>query len=183
MNNLPNLTVTARIKRTLFSTLLTVALLAIATSAFSQTIKGTYAIMNVGNGMLLRIQDANKKDGTPLVAYSPVNWKCVTWDFNKNEGNTYQLRNLFTNKTFQPQNTNPVSGTALHQQPIALNQNNQLYEFILVEKDVYMIKLKNTDLYLSPAELKGNVNSAIVLTEKKGNKEQLWTIYEQHPTM
>ena len=183
MNNLPILTATASIKRTIFSSFLTILLLVIASSGFCQTIKGTYAIKNVQNGMLLRIQDANKKDGTALVAYSPVNWKCVTWDFNKIEGNTYQLRNLFTNKTFQPENINPANGTAMHQQPIKLNQNNQLYEFILVEKDVYLIKLKNTDLYLSPADPKGTINSAIVLSKKKGNKEQLWTIYEQHPTM
>lgn len=183
MNNLPVLTANVSIKRTICSSFLTILLLVIASSGFCQTIKGTYAIKNVQNGMLLRMQDANKKDGTALVAYSPVNWKCVTWDFNKIEGNTYQLRNLFTNKTFQPENTKPVNGTPLHQQPITLNRNNQLYEFILIDKDVYMIKLKNTDLYLSPADPKGTENSAIILSEKRGGKQQLWTIYEQHPTM
>ena len=183
MNNLPNLTVAASIKSAKLSSLLIILLLVIGNSGICQTIKGTYAIKNVQNGMLLRMQDANKKDGTALVAYSPVNWKCVTWDFTKIEGNSYQLRNLFTNKTFQPENMKPVNGTVLHQQPISLNQNNQLYEFILIEKDIYLIKLKNTELYLSPADPKGTVNSAIVVNEKKKGKEQWWTIYEQHPTM
>lgn len=183
MNKLLILTGPDCIKRTLYGLVLTAAFWVLSTHAFSQTIKGTYAIKNVQNGMLLRIQDANKKDGTPLVAYSPVNWKCVTWDFSNIEENTYQLRNLFTNKTFQPENMNPANGTAMHQQPIKLNQNNQLYEFIPVEKDVYLIKLKNTDLYLSPADPKGTINSAIILSKKKGSKEQHWTIYEQHPSM
>lgn len=43
-----------------------------------QTIQGTYAIKNVKTGMLLRVKDANGKNGTPLVAYNPENWKCKT---------------------------------------------------------------------------------------------------------
>ena len=65
-----------------------------------QNIKGTFAIKNVSTGMLLRVMDANKKNETPIVAYSPTNWKCMTWDFTKVEGNTYNVKNLFTNKTF-----------------------------------------------------------------------------------
>ena len=42
---------------------------AICSTSFAQVIKGTYAIKNVQTGMLLRIKDADKKDGTPLVAY------------------------------------------------------------------------------------------------------------------
>ncbi|HTF31145.1 MAG TPA: hypothetical protein VK625_19955 [Flavitalea sp.] len=40
----------------------------------AQTIHGTHAIKNVTTGMVLRIKDANTKNGTPLVSYSPVNW-------------------------------------------------------------------------------------------------------------
>ena len=64
-------------------------------SGFTQIIKGTYAIKNVQTGMLLRIKDANKKNGTLLVAYTPTDWKCMTWDFKHIEGQTYQLENLF----------------------------------------------------------------------------------------
>lgn len=63
-------------------------------------IKGTYAIKNVQTGMVLRIKDANSKDGTPIVAYDPVNWKCVTWDFKHVDGNTYQLKNLSVEKLY-----------------------------------------------------------------------------------
>src|SRR5665811_2339445 len=76
-----------------------------------QTIVGTYAIKNVETGKLLRIKDANSSDGTPLVAYSPVNWKCMTWDFQQIDGRTYTLRNLFTNKTFQPAEEAVKDGT------------------------------------------------------------------------
>lgn len=150
-------------------------------SCSSQVIKGTYAIKNAETGMVLRIKDASNKNGTPLVSYTPVNWKCVTWDFQHIEGETYQLKNLFTGKTFQPINKKITSGTAMEQQPIEANLTEQEYEFIPVEKNSYLIKLKNSDLYLMPSDHKGSVNSAIILAEKTGTKLQQWTIYEQHP--
>jgi hypothetical protein len=70
--------------------------------AFSQVIKGNYAIKNVQTGMLLRVKDAASTNGTPLVMYYPENWKCMTWSFKNIGANTYQLQNLLTNKTFQP---------------------------------------------------------------------------------
>ncbi len=149
----------------------------------AQNIKGTYAIKNVSTGMLLRVMDANKKNETPIVAYSPTNWKCMTWDFNQVEGNTYLLRNLFTNKTFQPQKGEVTEGTALEQQPISNSENTQQWEFISAANNTYMIKLKGSDLYITPSDKNGTVNSKIILAKKKDDKTQYWTIYEQHPTM
>ena len=168
-------------KKTIFFGL---TLLCITSStSFSQVIKGTYAIKNVETGMLLRMKDANKKDGTPLVAYSPVSWKCMTWDFKHVEGQTYQLQNLFTSKTFQPKNATPSDGVSLEQQPLLEKQQNQEYEFIPVDKNNYLIKLKNTALYVTPSDSKGTTNSEIILAKKSGTKLQQWTIYEQHPEM
>lgn len=149
-------------------------------TGYSQVIKGTYAIKNVQTGLLLRIKDAGKADGTPLVAYTPVNWKCVTWNFNHKDGQTYQLRNLFTGKTIQPINEAPSAGDALEQQPIS-NTISQQYEFIPVEKNVYLIKLKNTELYVTPFDDKGIVNDPLILSKKMSGKLQQWIIYEQHP--
>ena len=145
----------------------------------AQTIKGNFAIKNVLTGMLLRIKDASGKNGTPLVAYEPQNWKCMTWNFIAVEGNTYQLKNLFTGKTFQPKSTEQI----LEEQPLTLGSNNQQYEFEPAGKDIYFIKLKGTDLYLTPEDKKGTTNSAIILTKKTKTKDQQWTIYEQAPTM
>jgi hypothetical protein len=157
-----------------------VACLFVTTVSFGQIIKGTYAIKNMQTGLLLRVKDANIANGTPLVAYHPVNWKCMTWNFNHIEGQTYQLRNLFTDKTFQPQTT-AVEGVVLEEQPIIAKKATQLYEFIPVGQNVYKIKLKGTDLYLTPSDAKGADNSAIVLVGQKEGKVQQWTIYEQNP--
>ncbi|WP_293309540.1 RICIN domain-containing protein [Pedobacter sp. UBA5917] len=148
-------------------------------AVFAQTIKGNYAIKNVLTGMLLRVKDASAKNGTPLVAYDPQNWKCMTWNFIPVEGNTYQLKNLFTGKTFQPKE----SDIALEEQPLNPGNASQQYEFEPAGKDIYLIRLKGTELYVTPEDKKGATNSAIILAKKTKTKEQQWTIYEQSPTM
>lgn len=162
--------------------LLLAAFVSSAAFVFAQDIKGNYAIKNVQTGMLLRIKDANSKNGTPIVAYYPENWKCMTWNFKKTEANTYQLQNLFSSKTLQPIGA-AGANVAFEEQPLIAGDAKQQYEFIAVKKDIYMIKLKGTDLYITPADGKGAVNSAIILTAKKGTPDQLWNIYEQAPTM
>lgn len=160
---------------------LSTAILFMAVDGFSQVIQGTYAIKNVETGMLLRIKDANKKDGTPLVSYAPTNWKCMTWDFKHVEGKSYQLRNLFTNKTFQPQKTTVSDGVALEQQSMSTSEINQQWEFIPVSAKTFLIKLKDSDLYITPSDKEGSVNSQIILTKKMASKLQYWAIYEQDP--
>ena len=164
-----------------FSVLL--LLLLLPAGLFAQVIQGTYAIKNEQTGMLLRIKDANSKNGTPLVAYSPVNWKCMTWDFKQVEGNTYQLKNLFTNKTFQPKDGTAADGVVLEQQPLVNAQSNQQYEFIPVQKNIYLIKAKGAELYVTPVDRNGTSGTGITLAKKDGSKLQQWTIYEQKPKM
>ncbi len=158
-------------------------LLLLSLVSTAQVIQGTYAIKNVQTGMLLRIKDANGKNGTPLVAYNPVNWKCMTWDFKHVDGQTYQLRNLFTNKTFQPKEGIPAAGVLLEQQPLIALQANQEYDFIPVEKNIYLIRAKGTDLYITPVDKDGTTDTGITLAKKDDSKLQQWTIYEQKPTM
>lgn len=163
--------------------IISLILLLFCAISFAQVIKGTYAIKNVETGIVLRIKDANTADGTPLVAYSPVNWKCVTWDFKHIEGDTYELKNLFSGKTFQSKATKPVTGTTLAERPLQAGIALQQYIFVPVEDHAYMIKLKWTDLYVTPSDHKGNENADILLTHRKEGKFQHWVLVEQHPTM
>lgn len=149
----------------------------------AQEIKGSYAIKNAETGLVLRIKDAQKANGTPLVAYNHVNWKCVTWDFQKVGEQTYQLENLFTGKTFQFEGETLKPDISLEQQPL-VKSAAQNYEFILSGTDTYFIKLSGTELYVTPGEPIGKVNSPIILAEKmKEGNLQKWSIHEQHPTM
>lgn len=159
-----------------------IVVLTFFSKAFSQDIKGNYAIKNMKTGMLLRVKDAASKNGTPLVAYNPQNWKCMTWDFKSTGANTYQLENLLTHKTFQPQ-TAAANDVSLEEQPLITGNSNQEYEFIPVKKDIYQIKLKGTDLYITPSDPDGQINSSIILAKKRNTPEQQWSIYQQSPTM
>lgn len=159
------------------------AIIFLSAKSMGQNIKGTYAIKNVSTGMLLRVMDANKKNETPIVAYSPTNWKCMTWDFIRLKENTYLLRNLFTNKTFQPQKGEVIEGMGLEQQPVHNNKTNQQWEFIAASDNTYMIRLKGSNLYVTPSDKSGTINSKIILAKKRADKTQHWTIYEQHPAM
>ncbi|WP_158795314.1 RICIN domain-containing protein [Pedobacter sp. L105] len=150
--------------------------------ASAQEINGTYAVKNVKTGMYLRVKDANNKNGTPLVLYHPENWKCMTWDFKHIEGNTYQLQNLLTNKTFQAKSA-PGSGISLEEQPYKTGDAIQQYQFETVSKDIFMIRLKGTDLYITPSDKEGSTNSQIILAKKTNDKLQYWSIYQQSPTM
>lgn len=170
-------------KQSLYSILLGIALIGCLTQSYGQNIQGTYAIKNVETGLLLRIKDANNKDATPLVAYPATNWKCMTWDFQQVEGETYRLRNLFTSKTFQSVGKVQKEGVALEQIPLLKGDKSQEWEFIPVSKDIYLIKLKDSNLYITPSDELGSVNSPIILSGKKEGKLQNWTIYKQDPKM
>lgn len=165
------------------TSLIICCLLLLSLIGTAQLIEGTFAIKNMETGMLLRVKDANGANGTPLVAYDPVNWKCVTWDFKHVAGETYQLRNLFTNKTFQPKKGVAAEGVLLEQQPLVIAQANQQYDFITVSKNVYLVKATGTELYLTPVDKSGAANTGIMLAARNGGKLQQWTIYLQKPTM
>lgn len=60
----------------------------------------TYQIRNVKHGDLLRPKDANSATGTPIVLYSAQPWKCMTWRLQPAGDSGFQVRNLFTAKTF-----------------------------------------------------------------------------------
>lgn len=142
-------------------------------------IAGTFAIRNVKSGLQLRVKDAAGANGTPLVMYNPIEWKCMTWDFRAAGGSSYQLENVLTKKTVQQKNTGENS--TLEEQPLTEKSAAQLYEFLPADKDRYRIKLKSADLYLT--DVQGEVNAPVVLAKKADSPAQLWTLHEQHPTL
>ena len=157
------------------------AILLILSSVVTAQIEGTYVIKNVETGKALRPKSAGKADGVPVILFTPTNWKCMTWDFQSQGGNAYQLKNLFTSKTFQTADV-ATTGDAIVQQAFVKGKKIQIWEFEPVSEGVYKIKKQGTNLYLTPADKTGAVNSAVVLKEDMSSPLQHWTIYEQHPT-
>src|ERR1700754_1051726 len=124
------------------------------------TINGDYALKNVHTGKYVRIKDANGANGTPIVAYSPENWKCMTWEFRSSADGGHVLVNLFSGKTLQPLHGEVRAGVAMEEQPLDRNKNQQ-YELVPASAGQYLVRLKGTSLYLTPADPGGATNSAI----------------------
>lgn len=142
-----------------------------------QNYANTYAIQNIGTGKDIRVQDAGNDDGTKIILYSHHNWECITWQLIQLEGDTYLLKNLYTQKTFQPSSV-PESGVALWQQTLG-GSPLQYWEFIKQSDETYLIRLKDTELYLTVTSDEND--SAIVLMPKQDSDKQLWRLVRQNP--
>lgn len=147
--------------------------------ATAQEIKGRYAIQNIQTGKNLRPYEAGSADGNRIVLYNHVEWKCMTWDFILVKDSTYQLKNRFTGKTFQPSDK-PADGVNLIQKPIS-KDTLQYWTFEKYADNAYYIRLKGTDLYVTLSSK--DTNSDIVLKPKKDKRMQGWKLLAQDPSM
>jgi len=148
--------------------------------ATSQIISGTYAIQNTTTGKNLRPFDAGNQNGNRIVSYNHVEWKCMTWDFKHIDDSTYQLKNLFTSKTFQGKDSPAKQGTKLEQQPLSTSTAQQ-WTFVKIANNMYNIRLKGTDLYITASS--SGTNSDIILQGKQKNALQSWKLVAQNPDM
>ena len=152
----------------------------ISVFAIAQPINGTYAIQNTVTGKNLRPFDAGNQNGNRIVLYNHVQWKCMTWNFISTSDNTYQLKNLFTSKTFQPKENPAKVGTTLEQTPLSTSASQQ-WEFIKTPNKSFYIRLKGSELYITASS--SETNSNIVLQAKQDKALQLWRLVEQNPSM
>ncbi|MDR1467729.1 MAG: RICIN domain-containing protein, partial [Spirochaetaceae bacterium] len=107
----------------------------------------TYAIQNVQTGKDIRVNNADIKDGVKTVLFSHYNWGCMTWQFIQLEEDTYLLKNMYTLKSFEPVSS-PGPGVELWQQPLG-GTRRQYWEFIKQPDETYLIRLKDTELYVT----------------------------------
>ena len=156
-------------------------IIANALAAKAQEIKGTFAIQNMATQKNLRPYEAQKAEGNRIVLYDHREWKCMTWDFKHKSDNVYQLKNLYTSKTFQA-DAQPKSGERLIQKTLVNDDLQQEWEFVKEGENQYSIRLKNTNLYITVADSTGADNSAIVLQEKQNSNLQRWKLVAQTPS-
>jgi len=137
----------------------------------------TYAIQNVKTGKAIRVHNAGIDDKTKIILYPLHNWECMTWQMIQLEGETYLLKNQYTQKTFQP-SSSPESGVDLWQQTLG-GDSLQYWEFLRQSDDLYLIRSKGTELYITAAS--GGNFSSIILIPLQNSTEQQWKLIEQHP--
>lgn len=137
----------------------------------------TYAIQNVATNKCLRPYNAGNDDGTKIIQYSLNDWECLTWQLIGLEDNMYLLKNLYTQKTFQPSSA-PATGVTLWQQTLG-GSRLQYWELIEQPNETYLIRLKDTELYLTTTSDEND--SDIVLMPKQNSDSQLWRLVRQNP--
>jgi hypothetical protein len=137
----------------------------------------TYAIQNLQTGKDIRVHNAGIDDGRQIILYSHHNWECMTWQFIQLEGDLYLLKNLYTHKTFQPSAT-PEAGITLYQQPLG-GSSLQYWEFLKQDDGTYLIRLKDTGLYITAPNDENNAPA--ILMPLQDSPAQRWKLIEQHP--
>jgi hypothetical protein len=137
----------------------------------------TYAIQNVGVGKDIRVLNVGVKDGTKVILYTHNEWECLTWQFIQLEDSTFLLKNLATQKTFEPSSA-PTEGVDLQQKSLG-GSKMQYWEFIKQPDETYLIRLKDTELYLTATSDENN--SPIVLMPKQHSDKQQWRLLKQNP--
>ena len=142
----------------------------------NEVITGSFAIRNIETGKNIRPYNANTSDENKIILYPHNEWKCLTWQFNHIGGTTYYLQNLYTQKTFEPMST-VETGVALWQKP--LNNYSPQWEFLDQQNSIYVIRLKNTELYITISSNKND--SSIILMPFQNSKSQQWELVEQYP--
>lgn len=139
--------------------------------------ENTYAIQNIGTDKCLRPYNAGNDDGTKIIQYSHNNWECLTWQLIGLGDDTYLLKNLYTQKSFQPSAV-PAAGVTLWQQTMG---GTPLRHWELVEQpnETYLIRLKDTELYITATSNENN--SDVVLMSRQGSDMQRWRLVRQTP--
>ncbi len=139
--------------------------------------KETYAIQNIGTNKCIRPQNANFHNDIDVILYDLNNWECLTWQFIDMGENTFLLKNLYTEKTFQPK-SGSVEGSSMWQKPVGGSQD-QYWEFLVQSDGIYLIRLKGTMLYLTASSKEQNAK--ILLKPLDGSDRQLWKLVKQSP--
>lgn len=137
----------------------------------------TFAIQNVETGMDIRPYNAGFKDEVKIIQYSHQEWECMTWQLIELENGSYLVKNLYSQKTFQP-SSEPESGVTLWQQPLEANKY-QYWEFIKTDNGTYLIRLKGTELYITAQSSKQD--DELTLMPLNDTDSQHWKLISQQP--
>lgn len=142
-----------------------------------QNYANTYAIQNVSTGKDIRVYNVGVQDETEIILYPHNEWECLTWEFIQLEDSTFLLKNLCTQKTFEP-SSSPEQGVGLWQKSLG-GTRLQYWEFIEQPNDTRLIRLKDTELYLTATS--DEDNSPVILMPQQDSDKQLWRLIKQNP--
>lgn len=138
-----------------------------------------FAIQNLQTRTNLRPLDAGIQDQTPLILYPPHDWECQTWEFIRVGPQRFLLKNLYTEKTFEP-STEPAAGTALWQRSLGEGAH-QVWVCEAHTDGSCLIRLEGTSLYLTAPS--SQTNARVTLAPWQSSDAQRWTLLRQNPIL
>lgn len=138
---------------------------------------GTFAIQNVGSGMNLRPLDARNDERNQVILYDHHWWKCLTWEFSRNEDGEFRLANFYTGKWLDSR-VDDAGGISLMQS--SAPRTGVAWEFASQSDGSYSIRMSGTDLYVTATAAQNN--SQILLKPlQQGSNTQKWRLVAQRP--
>jgi hypothetical protein len=141
----------------------------------------SFQIRNHKYRELLRPEDANSADGTPIVLYPAQHWKCMTWQFHPAGESRFQLQNHYTSKTFAAkagdQTQPPVS-----QVPFAKNpEERPVWQLTRLNDGSYKITDPKSAKALTAVKGGSGSQVRIVIEAWRDGEDQKWDLIEIDP--
>lgn len=152
----------------------------------SQTTKPSpvksYQIRNKKYGELLRPQEANSADGTPIVLYPAQPWKCMTWTLNPVGESRFQLQNQFTSKTFAAGPASDQTQAAVAQVPLGRKpEERPTWQVTKLSDGMYKITDPKTGKALTAVKEANRSGVKIVVQVGNEGEDQKWELIEIDP--
>ena len=142
----------------------------------------SFQIRNHKFGNLLRPEDANNADGTPIVLYPAQPWKCMTWTFHPSGESSFQLQNRFTSKTFAAKAADNLPQASVAQVPFAKNPSDRpTWLFTKLPDGTYKITDPKSGKALTAVKDENGSRCRIVITAWHEGDEQKWDLSEIDP--
>jgi hypothetical protein len=141
----------------------------------------SFQIRNHKYGDLLRPQDANSADGTPLVLYPAQPWKCMTWKFFSSGEAGIQMQNHFTSKTFTAK-AGDQAPAQVSQVPFAKDsQQRPTWQLTRLSDGSYKIADAKSGKALTAVKSQGDSAPRIVMEAWHEGEDQKWELIETDP--
>jgi hypothetical protein len=142
----------------------------------------SFQIRNHKFGNLLRPEDANNADGTPIVLYPDQPWKCMTWTFHPSGGSSFQLENRFTSKTFAAKAADTQTQATVAQVPFAKNFSDRpTWQFTKLPDGTYKITDPKSGKVMTAVKEENTTRCRIVITAWYDGDDQKWDLSEIDP--
>jgi len=141
----------------------------------------SFQIRNKKFGQLIRPEDANSANGTPIVLYPAQSWKCLTWKMFSAGESVFQLQNHFTSKTFASAAKADGDQTAVTQVPFSKEAKERpTWRFTKLPDGLYQIVEVKSGKALTAVSASGG-NAHVVVAPLGQSDAQKWELIKTDP--